>query len=466
MQTADLMIPSMRTGDATSNHLFETTRILQRQGLQTNLYCNYASGPLPEDIRPLVRQADYADYEPRSDLLFLEYPGWCPLAERIADARGVTVFSYQGVTPPSLWATEAGREHLQISEIRTQLAWFAHLATAASSYTADELHRHSGYPRERIRVVPYSVVLDAFKERPAPETLDKLRGQWQVQGKRILLYVGRVAGNKRIDLAISALAQLADDNPALHLLIVGDTEGNPDARALTERLRQQATELGLRERVTFTGHVDNSASFFFLAEALLLPSLHEGFGVPLIEAMAARVPVVASASGSMPWVLDAEQGEDGSAGLLHTPSDAADLARQIHRVLHEPELRAGLVARGTRRVEAFTPAQFERNVLQVIAEARELAKEPRPAAQNPATSLYMRADVALRKYKVRSGAPVVGKLIEWLRVNSTSHVKEAYVDPIIEQQVNYNRLVAQEMQRLQSEVLRLKQEIAELRNQQ
>jgi holo-[acyl-carrier protein] synthase len=67
--------------------------------------------------------------------------------------------------------------------------------------------------------------------------------------------------------------------------------------------------------------------------------------------------------------------------------------------------------------------------------------------------------VALRNYRVRSGLPVVGGVIEWVRKNSTTHIKEAYLDPIIEQQVNYNRLLADEIFQLQAEVRRLQNEV-------
>ncbi|MCL4863693.1 MAG: hypothetical protein KJZ93_30085, partial [Caldilineaceae bacterium] len=86
-------------------------------------------------------------------------------------------------------------------------------------------------------------------------------------------------------------------------------------------------------------------------------------------------------------------------------------------------------------------------------------------AQHPVGKLYEQADIALRSYRVRSGAPGVGPLIEWVRVNSTTHIKEAYLDPIIERQVNYNRLLADEIMRLEGEVRQLREEIAALRGQ-
>ncbi len=464
-QTADLLAPSVRTGDATGNHLMEVARILREERIETQILCNYQPGPAPDDIRPLMRQIDYANYQPQSDLLVLAYPSWYPLAERIRDARGAALFAYHGVTPPHLWGVEAGREQMQLSQVRTQLAWFAHLALADSPFIGHELHTLSGYPMERIRIVPISVPVDHIRARPTETTLAALRAKWRLDGKQVALFVGRVAGNKRIDAAIDAVAQLSAAHPDLHLLVVGSREGNPAERELAEKLEARATRLGIADRVTLTGRVEAVEPFLHLAHVVVLPSQHEGFGIPLVEAMAAGAPVVAGNTGAMPWVLDAEGDEALAAGLLCKPGDAGDLARQIHRILAEEELRASLIRRGQARADAFSPALFARNLRSVLAELAELAKEPPPVAQHPVGKLYEQADIALRSYRVRSGAPGVGPLIEWVRVNSTTHIKEAYLDPIIERQVNYNRLLADEIMRLEGEVRQLREEIAALRGQ-
>lgn len=465
-RTADLLSLTMRTGDATSQHIFDLTRFLQAEGIRAQLYSNYAPGPLPEEIRPLVRQADYADYQPSSDLLILEYSNWSPLAERIRDHQGAKIFSYHGVTPPALWGSEAGREGLRIAEVRTQLAWFAHLALTVSPYMREELHRNSGYPLERIRVVPFGLPLDHLQTPPTPTQLEALRARWGVQGKRVVLFIGRVAGNKRIDLAVSAVARLVALDPQVHLLVVGNKDGNPAERELAANLVAQAEQLGIANQVTLTGRVDQVEPYYHLADVLVLPSLHEGFGVPLVEAMAVGLPTVASASCALPWVLDAEAGEEQAAGLLFAPGDDADLARQIGRIWQEPGLRAGLIERGKARAARFSPAQFAANMRAVLAEVATLAQSPTPAEQHPMGQLYQQADVALRNYKVRSGVPLVGRLIEWVRRNSTTHVKEAYLDPMIEQQVNFNRQVADEILHLQGEVRRLQAEIDQLRKEQ
>jgi hypothetical protein len=188
-------------------------------------------------------------------------------------------------------------------------------------------------------------------------------------------------------------------------------------------------------------------------------SQHEGFGVPLIEAMAAGVTVIASASGAMPWVLNAQTPDAEAAGLVFPAGDVDALVRQITRVLEEPALRKTLIERGYRRVADFSEEQFNRRALKVFHEVEALARQgPPPAAYRPRNSLYDQADVAFRRYRVRSRVPILGPLIEWIRYNSTTHIKEAYLDRIIEQQVLCNRLLADEVFQLKAEIAQLRHE--------
>ena len=279
-------------------------------------------------------------------LTILEYPIWFPLAERFREAGGTAIFWYHGVTPPDLWGDAPERDVLRRSEAGTELAWYAHLAITDSPFIAGELQRHSGYPAERIRVVPIGVDVSSLSQ-PRPADLAALRNRWGLNDRRVLLYVGRVASNKRLDLLVEALALLTDHHPDLHLLVAGDTESLPAYRDLVARLRAQAARRGVDDRVTFTGRVESVQPYYHLAEVCILPSQHEGFGVPLVEAMASGIPIVAAASGAMPWVMGAEDAGGEPAGLQFSPGSANDLATQIARVLNDPGLRHALVERGT-----------------------------------------------------------------------------------------------------------------------
>jgi glycosyltransferase involved in cell wall biosynthesis len=404
LRTLHFLVANMRNGDATSQHTFDLVRVLRRRGINVQIFHNFPNGPLPEDIQPLVQQADYSDYHPSADLTILQYPIWFPLAERFRQAPGASIFWYHGVTPPALWGGRPGLEAVQTAEIRTELAWHAHLAVAASPFTADELHRHSDYPRERIRVVPLRIDVDALAEQPGEDELVALRRQSRAEGKRVLLYVGRIAGNKRIDLLIRALAQLQRSN--VMLVVVGDVTLNDAARVLHPELEALAAQLGVANQVVFTGRVPEVTPYLHMADIVLLPSQHEGFGVPVAEAMAAGTPVIASASGALPWVLGADSEDSKAGGLLFREGNVDDLVAQITRILDDPNLRNTLVAQGRVRVQEFSAQQFEQNVLRTVEEAMQLAQQDRQPAYSLATPpLASFADIVMRDYRVRSNAP-------------------------------------------------------------
>lgn len=431
--------------------------------MTVRIYAGGSIGPLPHDIRGAIRHTHPADYIPAADLVIVQYPIWFPLAERLREAPQAAVFWYHGVTPPDLWSVDSERDILRRAEMGTELAWYAHLAITDSPYAAQELHTHSGYPYEHIRVVPIGVDIASFRQKPPISVLDTLRSRWNLQGKRVLLYTGRIVGNKRVDLLIEALTHLVGVQPDIHLLVVGDKKSAVANRELTARLLALAERLGVTSYVTFTGRVDAIEPYYHLADIYLLASQHECFGVPLIEAMAAGLPIVASASGAMPWVLDAEGAEPKTAGLTFSPGNVEGLVKQISRLLREPQLRQALIERGYQRVEHFSKDRFVTNAGKVLAETQELAHQgPPPSAARPITPLAKHADVALRNYRVRSKAPLLGRLIEWVRYNMTTHVKEAYLDRIVEQQVLYNRSVADEIAQLRAEIAKLEAQVSEL----
>jgi len=252
--------------------------------------------------------------------------------------------------------------------------------------------------------------------------------------------------------------------PNAVLLLIGDDRGNPALQETVAKARARASELGITPHVIFTGPVDDQTLYYRLADVYASASLHEGFGVPLIEAMASGVPVVASNATAHPWVL-------GEAGLLVEPDNAVDLANQIVRVLTDDALCGDLVQRGLDRAKEFSLERYEAGWGKIVAEATEwLPQHPYPRLRpltaptsgrtvtlsTPSVSasfdelkwLGDAADVMQRGYVVRSNAPLVGSLIAWVRRNLTSHLREPYLDPTLERQVAFNREVVHTLQRL------------------
>jgi glycosyltransferase involved in cell wall biosynthesis len=152
-------------------------------------------------------------------------------------------------------------------------------------------------------------------------------------GTRILLAVARLTTQKGIDVAIRALPLLPDDTV---LVVLGD---GPERDSLT----RLAEELGVERRVFLRGRVPDVAAWLRRATLLVHPARWEGFGLGVLEAMLAGLPVVASSVSSLPELV-----ADGQTGALVQPDDPAALALAIARVLEQPELGAAGRARALR----------------------------------------------------------------------------------------------------------------------
>jgi glycosyltransferase involved in cell wall biosynthesis len=465
--------------DAIGKCMLDQVRYFRRRGDEVCVYTVHPPKDLPQDVAALTRTVSLADLIARrdahfsqSDLYVYHYPGDYPLMESIKGIdRGFVMFYYHNVTPPELWGSSFEQDHLRHSrdKISTYVP-YADVCVADSDYNSDELVNEHGCERDRVRTLPLAVDVSQFA--PGPQDLSLVE-KYGLGGRAVILFLGRMAHNKRVDLLVEALPLVRQQVPDAVLLLVGDESSNPAIQECVTRIKARAGALGVLPHVIFTGPVENTPPFYRLASVYASASLHEGFGVPLIEAMASGVPVVASRATAHPLVV-------GDAGLLAEPDDAADLARQIVRVLTDDALCAELVRRGLDRARVFSLDNYESGWARIVAEAKALLPErpqlrtrlvpassapvaapAAPAQPVPALrSLLQReeldglnatADVMLRGYRVTSRAPLVGRLIAWVRRNMTSHLREPYLDPTLERQVAFNRQLVQAVRRLAEE---------------
>jgi len=229
------------------------------------------------------------------------------------------------------------------------------------------------------------------------------------------------------------------------------------------RIRRRAAELGVSDQVIFTGRVDDLPPYYRLADLYASASIHEGFGVPLIEAMASGLPVVATNATAHPWVI-------GDAGVLVDPDDSTAMAAAIIDILQDDTRYGALAKAGQARAQTFALEAFNAGwgaiVDEVAAWLVEHPTRPLRLPGPPATAgseqptlpdlpldeeveaLHKAAGAFLQPYTVRSNAPLVGPLIAWLRRNLTSHLREPYLDPTLRRQERFNWLVVQAMRQI------------------
>lgn len=208
-----------------------------------------------------------------------------------------------------------------------------------SQWTRGDLVERYRIAEEKVVVTPYGVDPLFGPEGPARN------------GGAYMLFVGGIQPRKDPATAVDALTKL---DPGLRLVFAG-----PPLRESRE-LVQHVRELRLSSRVEFTGYVRKTelAALYRGAACVVLPSLYEGFGLPLLEAMASGTPVVASTAGALPEVA-------GDAAVLVEPGDPEGLAAGVERALAD---RERLVAAGLERSRRYSWAETARRTLAVYEE--------------------------------------------------------------------------------------------------
>jgi alpha-1,3-rhamnosyl/mannosyltransferase len=233
------------------------------------------------------------------------------------------------------------------------------LLIADSQSTADDLMSYLDVPEEKIRVVPLAAA-PHFYAPPGPEALLAARGRYGLTGS-YFLFVGTLEPRKNLGTLLLAYQKLPADVQREHPLVLVGSRGWEDERLLTT--------IDALPHVKWLGRVPDADLPALLAGALgfVYPSYFEGFGLPVLEAMAAGCPVVTSNVSSLPEVTGT--GPDAAALLVH-PDDVAGLAAAMTRLAEEPALREDLKARGLARARLFS---WDKAAAQTLAVYRELA---------------------------------------------------------------------------------------------
>lgn len=340
---------ALAPGDAVSNHVLALRALFREWGYRSGVYAVEVKREVA-DVEPYRRL--FRAVRP-DDLLILHVSTGHEAFEPISRINARRVVIYHNITPPEFFDGLNPHAALQARLGRRQLRHLAahvDLAIGVSEFNRRELEA-AGYARTA--VVPLLVDWRSYDVAPDPSIVRR-----SPSGPPALLFVGRIAPQKRQDDLIRVLAYFRRCiNPEARLSLVGSYRDQP---RYYEALRALARALDVDRAVAFTGEVSVSAlvAYYRSADCFLSLSEHEGFGVPLLEAMRFGVPVVAHAAAAI------GETADGAAILLHG-RDLAEAAETCAVVIEQPELRNGLVAAGSRRV-----AEFARD--RVAARTREV----------------------------------------------------------------------------------------------
>jgi glycosyltransferase involved in cell wall biosynthesis len=351
MARVALLVPCLTDADAVSNDVLGMYSALEARGHDVCIFAFFwnVSGPKVRHFTKIERFIDH----PSALLIYHHSTGWGEALGIVRQARCRRIVKYHNVTPPEFFERIHTDYVNACRDGRRQLVEFARagcdLYLFDSRYNMREL-MFEGVHEAASFIIPPFHKIDRLMELNADlAVLDRYS-----DGRTNVLSVARLAPNKGHAALIDAFAVYHHHyNPASRLLIVGKVDERLSIYA--DSLRLRAMDLDLANSVVFCGEVPDSAlkSYYLLADAFMMTSEHEGFCVPIVEAMAMSVPVVAYGSSAVPGTV-------GKAGIVWDDPDPDLLAGSLDRMVSDPEASAALGKMGRVRYESrFTREKIE-----------------------------------------------------------------------------------------------------------
>ena len=327
---AGILIPVLTSKDAVGADALSMARILDEMGIETRVFC-LAANDIERDTWPADKLVEFAGGA--DDLVIYHYStGWPLAVDLLKRCAGRRVVKYHNITPPQYFRGISDDYESACEKGRREIAVIAKLGLelylADSAYNLGELIA-AGAPRERGAVLaPFHRVEDIVAAEADTALLDEL-----TDGSRNFLMVGRVAPNKgHFDLieAFGAYARAHEEPSRLILL------GKIDQRlsSYVDTLRRRIEELDIADCVMWLNAASEAQlkAAYLASHAFMLLSQHEGFCVPLIEAMAVGTPIIARATSAVPETL-------GAAGITWEESDPWLYAASAARIFADRPLR-------------------------------------------------------------------------------------------------------------------------------
>jgi glycosyltransferase involved in cell wall biosynthesis len=337
-------VPVLHSGDAVGRHTLCLRDAIAARGIESRIYVDTRETQTREETSPVL---DYPSHAAAGDVLVYQFATASPMAPWLARRRERLVVNYHNITPPELLAP--WDNHLALGQVRAQaelrlLVPRTVLAVADSQYNREHLVA-AGFAETA--VVPPSAALGpdiiAAGARTGGMGDTSNPGERNpANGGARWLCVGRMAPNKAIEDIIAALlVTRVHRDPAATLSVIG----KPATASYVRALHRYVASLGLNDAVSFGGHASDAtvAAAYRRSDVLVVTSEHEGYCVPVVEAMTVGLPVVAFRQGALPEVL-------GAAGVLVDSKDPYILSSTIEAVLSDATRRAALAEQATLRL--------------------------------------------------------------------------------------------------------------------
>lgn len=332
------MLPVLAYGDAIGNNTIALKKCLEEQGYDTDIYAQHIDGRLPSDTAKEISKMPSLN---KDDIVLYHMSTGSEVNVIFGKLKCKKVMIYHNITPPEMLETYNKEAAANCKEGYKELADLADkvdYCIADSEYNKQDLIK-AGY-KCKIDVLPILISFDDYnKEYDAP-----LYGKYN-DGITNILFTGRIASNKCQEDVIHAFGLYQKYyNSNSRLLLVGNDGGYEKYR---QRMQKYA-QLNCIKNVIFTGHIKFAEilSCYKAADLFLCMSEHEGFCVPLVEAMYFKIPVIAYNSTAVGETL-------GKGGILLNEKNALETATLMNRVLENKDLQNIMIENQNERLADF-----------------------------------------------------------------------------------------------------------------
>lgn len=346
------LVSSLNFGDAVGNEVIAFKRALQENGYITEIYANYIQDKIPPEMARF-----YKDMPPlqADDIVIYHFASECSISNDIRNFPCRVILRYHNVTPPEFFhgfdsnaekATTKGL--LQVKKLIPYIDY----CLPVSEFNRQDLIK-MGYACP-MKVLPILIRFEDYEQEPDAGVIQKYS-----DGVTNFLFVGRIAPNKKLEDVISVFAYYKEHyDEQARLFLVGSFQ---ETDLYYQYLQNHIKKLNIHD-VIFPGHISFQAilAYYKIADLFLCMSEHEGFCVPVVEAMYFSVPIVAYDSSAIPDTL-------GHAGVLVKSKDPREIAPYIQENLHRTQFKK----QQAERIHSLNKKVIEKNLMEWIHQIYE-----------------------------------------------------------------------------------------------
>lgn len=347
------VLPTISYGDAVGNDVLAIHNVLTKYGYKTKVYAVNVGNRIPKEVaQPISKMPKLSD----EDIVIYHFAIGTDLNYEWINYPGRKIMVYHNVTPPYFFNGYSCLSERLCKEgiaAREYLKDKVDLCLCDSAYNKAELDELE-YTCDT-KVVPILIPFNDYKQKPNEEILRK----YEDDGVTNILFTGRIAPNKcQEDIMAAFYKYHTYYNVKSRLILVGNYNG---LERYYDRLKTYAKELGIENSVIFTGHIkfDEILAYYTVADVFLCMSEHEGFCVPLVEAMNFKIPIVAYNSTAIEWTL-------GGSGFLLKNKNPLEAAAVIDYIVKNEEAREIMILDQMRRLKEFDHEVVEKQFIEIL----------------------------------------------------------------------------------------------------